>query len=181
MMVVSTDPVHVRGPAAEGRHRKADHVPLQPAAQRILQDQRECPAGPRHGGLQPGPVPRALQPAGDALLLDEIPRRPAESLVQGSLQGGRKGARSSPWSGGQIPTAEEVPPAQDDLGWRGDGLLLQGEVAECSEGLLSHQSLSHARREEDAGQEDGPHAHPGLQLVQEPPSEGSHAPAETVS
>ena len=35
---------------------------------------------------------------------------------------------------GQVPAAAEVPVAQDHLGRRGDGLLLQGEVAKLAQG-----------------------------------------------
>lgn len=51
------DSVHVRGTAAEGRHREAYQLPVQPATQRILQDKRECAACPRHGCLQSWAIP----------------------------------------------------------------------------------------------------------------------------
>jgi hypothetical protein len=42
----------------------------------------------------------------------------------------------------EVPCEEKIPVAQDDMGRRGDELLLQGEVEERVEGLVLAQSLS---------------------------------------
>ena len=46
---------------------------------------------------------------------------------------------------GQVQAAAEVPAAENDLGRRGDGLLLQGEIAELAQGnvqgIFKNESL----------------------------------------
>ena len=52
------------------------------------------------------------------------------------------GYREAAGRSGEVSGAEKIPAAQDDLGRRGDELLLQGEVEERAEGLVLAQSVS---------------------------------------
>ena len=58
------------------------------------------------------------------------------------------------------------------MGWRRDVSLLQGEVEERPEGVLSSQSVSDTRREKKSGEENRTDPHTGQQLVQESEAEG---------
>ena len=95
--------------------------------------------------------------------------------------GGGKSAESSFGRCGQVPLAAQVSAAENDLGRRRDHLLLQREIAGRSQGLLPPESLPDAGRKAHARQEDGTHANPSLQLVQEPAPERPHAATEIVS
>ena len=46
---------------------------------------------------------------------------------------------------GQVPTPTEIPAAPNNLGRRGDRVLLQGEVQELAEGVLQTQPVPHTR------------------------------------
>lgn len=84
-------------------------------------------------------------------------------------------------SGRQVSSAEEVSASQNDMGRGGDGVLFQRAQQERPEGMLCQEQVSDARREKGACQKDRTHPHAGLQLVQEPPAEGSNASAPIVS
>ena len=60
----------------------------------------------------------------------QVPRRAAGDVVPGPLHGGGEGPGAASGGGGQVPTPQEVPTPQDNMGRRGDHLLLQGEVEE---------------------------------------------------
>jgi hypothetical protein len=75
--------------------------------------------------------------------------------------------RKAAWRRGQIPAAQEIPSAKDDMGRRRDSVLLQGAFAQRLEGVLHAKSLPDARREARARQADGADPHAGQQLVQE--------------
>lgn len=89
-------------------------------------------------------------------------------MVQGALSGSREDPRPVAWRSGQVSAAQEVPSAEDHMGWRGDRLLFQGEVEERAEGLLPEEQVPDTGRETRAGPADGPDAHASQQLVQEP-------------
>lgn len=96
-------------------------------------------------------VSRAVRHTGESELRFEAPRAAATSVVQGALFGGRENPRPFAGRRGQIPTAQEVPVAEDHMGRRGDGVLLQGEVEECVERLLPQKQVSDAGRKTRSG------------------------------
>lgn len=67
------------------------------------------------------------------------------------------------------------------MGRGGDGVLFQRAQQKRPEGMLCQEQVSDARRETGARQKDRTHPYTGLQLVQEPPAEGSNAAAPVVS
>lgn len=73
----------------------------------------------------------------------------------------------------EVPRPAQVPAAQNDLGRRGDVVLLQGEIEERLKGLVRHQPLPFAPRKEGTGGKHRPHHHASQQLVQEQEAEGS--------
>lgn len=125
-------------------------------------------------------VSRAVRHTGKSELRAEASRAPAAAVVQGALSGGRENPRPVPGRRGQVPVAQKVSIAQDHMGRRGNGVLLQGKVEERAERLLPKEQVPDARRETRPGQADRPDAHAGQQLVQEPPTARSDAPATQV-
>jgi len=89
-------------------------------------------------------------------------------VVQGALSGSREDPRPVVRRSGQVSAAQEVSPAEDHMGRRGDRLLFQGEVEERAEGLLPEEQVPDTGRETRVGPENGSDAHASQQLVQEP-------------
>lgn len=59
------------------------------------------------------------------------------------------------------------------MGWRGNHLLLQGEVEEYFEQGLHGESVSHSTREVRTGKDDRPDCNTSKQLVQEQEAAGA--------
>ena len=102
-------------------------------------------------------------------------------MVQVALQRGGEDPRQAARRGGQIPATEEVSAAEDHLGRRGGGVLLQGAIEERVEAMLHEDQVPALRGEEEPGEGDRPDLDAGGQLVQESTAKGSHAADETVS
>ena len=98
----------------------------------------------RRSAPRRGEIPRALRPAREPPVRGLAPQRSAGDLVQGPLHGGAEDSRPVPGRRGQVPHSPQVPPAQDDLGRRGDRLLLQGEEPPGAQGLLPTESVPDA-------------------------------------
>lgn len=143
--------------------------------------ERKPSDGQGDGGLPSAFLLRGLLDPRVSPVLGPSTRRAAADVVQVALPGAGENSRSTPRRRRQIPTPKEVPSAEDHLGRRRDRLLLQGAIEERPQGDVLEEQVSESRREEEPRQEDGTHAHPGLQLVQEPTAEGSHAADEIVS
>ena len=92
--------------------------------------------GQGRGGLPPRQLQGAVQDPGEQPILPAQPSQAAGPVAEGPLRGGREAQRQAPGSRGQVPGSAQVPLAQDHLGRRGDELLLQGEVADCTEGVV---------------------------------------------
>ncbi|KAK2156548.1 hypothetical protein LSH36_210g01007 [Paralvinella palmiformis] len=71
--------------------------------------------------------------------------------LEGSLHRGRETTGSAPRGRRQVPGPEEVPAAEDDLGRRGDVILLQGEVPQRTEGVVRPQPVPVSPGEEGVG------------------------------
>lgn len=101
-------------------------------------------------------------------------------MVQGALSGSGEDPRPFAGCRRQIPSAQKVSTAEDHMGWRGNGVLFQGEVEKRTERLLPEKQVPDAGRKTRLGQADGLDANPSQQLVQEPTAARPDASATQV-
>ncbi len=162
----------MRGATAVELDRTLGPLLVVAAALRASTQERECPKSQSGGRFSSATLPRPVQDPREQPLHAAQSLEAAAAVAGRSLPGGREREGQAVGRGGQVPRAEEVPAAANHLGRRGDELLLQGKVANCSPRLVPAQSVSVAAREARASRRDRPDHHPGEQLVQEQTSEG---------
>jgi len=162
----------MRGTTEQRQRRPPCPVPLVTSGLRSPPQERECPQGQGRGSLPLGKLQRTVPHPRRQLLLAVQPPEAADALAEGALRRGRETAGATSGGRREVPHPAQVSASGDDLGRRGDELLLQGEVKVYSEGLLPTESLPIAEGEESAVRCYGPNDDPGQQLVQEPTTEG---------
>ena len=173
--------MRLRGPTAERQQRPSSPVPLVASAHRTSPWKRCRPQSPRHRRLPSGQLPRVVRHPRQSHLRRRKPRRTPTDVVQGALPGSPEDSRPASRSRRQVPTPAQTPSAQDHLGRRGDGLLLQGEGTTGATGLLPAEPLPDAGREASARQEDRTDSHASEQLVQEQKTARQNAAATAAA
>lgn len=151
------------------------------AARRIASSRRERVDSESHGGLSSRRLSRALLDSGEPSVFTRSTPGATADVVQVALQRGREDPRQTARRGRQVSAAQEVSVAEDDLGRRGGGVLLQGAIEKRVETVLHENQVPAFRGEEESGEGDRLDLDSGGQLVQESTAEGSHAANENVS
>lgn len=157
----------MRGVATGRRRREVGPLPLVAAAQPAAARTRVRVASARSSSIPPRRLPRTVRNTGESELRSATSQPAATDVVQSALPGSGEDTRTPARRRRQVPASQEVPAAEDHMGRRGDGLLLQGEVEKRSQGVVRTEQVSNAGREEVSGQEDGSDAGSSEQLVQE--------------
>ena len=122
----------VRVAGGVGRHGAAGALPLEPLRHSRLECARAAArvdsAGARPRRLPARQLPRAVRAAREPQVRPRQPPAPPGALDGGALPGGGEVARPPARPRRQVPRAQEVPAAQDHLGWRAEDSLLQGSA-----------------------------------------------------
>ena len=166
----------LRDARGERRHRAAGAVPVvaarRPPQHHRAEQERGRAEGARDSVLPQRQLPRAVRHPRVAQVHEGIAREAPGDVAGGALPGGREVARESARAGRQVPRAEEVPAAEDDLGRRAEDALLQGAHQEPVARVVPAGPVPQPDEEAGAGASHGVDADTGRELVQESTAKG---------